>query len=194
MQRAIALMETVRIPDAAGRADAYPHELSGGQRQRIGIAMALANDPELIIADEPTTALDVTTQARILKLLKELCRERGAALVFISHDVGVIAELCDRVNVMYGGRIVESGPVGAVLGTPRHPYTQRLLACVPELGSGARRIDPIPGLPPATNALPQGCAFAPRCKLADGRCRSDEIELMRVGEQHLARCVHLDLT
>jgi peptide/nickel transport system permease protein len=193
MQRAVELMEKVRIPDAASRRSAYPHELSGGQRQRIGIAMALANDPELIIADEPTTALDVTTQARILKLLKELCRERGAALIFISHDVGVIAEICDRVNVMYGGRIVESGPVGAVLTAPRHPYTQRLLACVPELGSGMRRIDPIPGLPPPTNALPPGCAFAPRCKLADGRCRAGEIELVQVAEEHLARCVHLEM-
>ena len=134
MRRAIALLVAVRIPDAERRTDAYPHELSGGQRQRVGIAMALANDPEIIVADEPTTALDVTTQAQILALLNELRRERGAALVFISHDVGVIAELCDTVHVMYGGRIVESGPVEAVLGAPRHPYTQR---CSPACPSSA---------------------------------------------------------
>jgi len=194
MRRAVALLEAVRIPDAARRAGAYPHELSGGQRQRVGIAMALANDPEIIVADEPTTALDVTTQAQILRLLNELRRERGAALVFISHDVGVIAELCDTVNVMYGGRIVESGPVDVVLGAPRHPYTQRLLACVPELGRAERRIDPIPGLPPPTNALPPGCAFAPRCRLADARCTLGEIELEPVGENHMVRCAHVELT
>ncbi|SDR19590.1 peptide/nickel transport system permease protein [Rhizobiales bacterium GAS113] len=192
MERAIAFLEAVRIPDAAGRADAYPHELSGGQRQRIGIAMALANDPELIIADEPTTALDVTTQAQILKLLNELRRERGSALVFISHDVGVIAELCDTVHVMYGGRVVESGPVDAVLRGPRHPYTQRLLACVPELGRSERRIDPIPGLPPPTNALPPGCAFAPRCHLADARCSAGEIAIAPVGDSHWVRCIHAE--
>jgi peptide/nickel transport system permease protein len=193
MRRAVALLEAVRIPDAERRVHAYPHELSGGQRQRVGIAMALANDPEIIVADEPTTALDVTTQAQILRLLNELRRERGAALVFISHDVGVIAELCDTVNVMYGGRIVESGPVDAVLGAPRHPYTQRLLACVPALGRAERRIDPIPGLPPATNALPQGCAFAPRCRLADAKCSLGEIALETVGENHKVRCVHVRL-
>jgi len=190
MRRAIELLEAVRIPDAAARADAYPHELSGGQRQRIGIAMALANDPEIIVADEPTTALDVTTQAQILRLLNDLRRQRGAALVFISHDVGVIAELCDKVNVMYGGRIVESGPVEAVLRTPRHPYTQRLLACVPEIGRAARRIDPIPGLPPATNALPPGCAFAPRCRLADAGCRAGEIAVAPIDGAHWVRCLH----
>ena len=194
MRRAVALLEAVRIPDAERRVGAYPHELSGGQRQRVGIAMALANDPEIIVADEPTTALDVTTQAQILRLLNELRRERGAALVFISHDVGVIAELCDTVNVMYGGRIVESGPVDAVLGAPRHPYTQRLLACVPELGRAERRIDPIPGLPPATNALPPGCAFAPRCHLADGKCSVGEIGLETIGEKNEVRCVHAELT
>jgi peptide/nickel transport system permease protein len=193
MRRAIALLEAVRIPDAERRAGAYPHELSGGQRQRVGIAMALANDPEIIVADEPTTALDVTTQAQILRLLNELRRQRGAALVFISHDVGVIAELCDTVHVMYGGRIVESGPVEAVLGAPRHPYTQRLLACVPELGRAERRIDPIPGLPPATNALPPGCAFAPRCRLADAACSSGDIPLEAIGENHKVRCVHAEL-
>ena len=191
MRRAIELMESVRIPNAAERAHAYPHELSGGQRQRIGIAMALANDPEIIVADEPTTALDVTTQAQILKLLNELRRNRGAALIFISHDVGVIAELCDTVHVMYGGRIVESGSVGDVLGAPSHPYTQRLLACVPQLGQPDRPIKPILGLPPPTNALPPGCTFAPRCTLATAACRQGEIEPVFVSPNHWARCVRI---
>jgi peptide/nickel transport system permease protein len=182
-------MGAVRIADAASRARAYPHELSGGQRQRIGIAMALANDPEVIIADEPTTALDVTTQAQVLALLNELRRAGGAALVFISHDFGVIAEICDHVHVMYGGRIVESGPVADVLADPRHPYTQRLIACAPELGRRDRTIRPIEGLPPAANALPPGCAFAPRCDLAEPRCRGGEIELAAIGDGRFVRCV-----
>jgi peptide/nickel transport system permease protein len=190
-RRAVALLESVHLPDAAARAHNYPHEFSGGQRQRVGIAIALANNPEVVVADEPTTALDVTTQAQVLKLLNELRRERNAALVFISHDVGVIAELCDTVHVMYGGRVVESGPVASVLEAPRHPYTQRLLACVPELGRPDRRVTPIPGLPPATNALPDGCAFAPRCDRAVARCREGEIALLPVGEGHLARCIRI---
>jgi peptide/nickel transport system permease protein len=188
-RRTIELLAQVRLPDAAARAHAYPHELSGGQRQRVGIAMALANDPEVIIADEPTTALDVTTQAQVLALLNELRRARNASLVFISHDMGVIAELCDVVHVMYGGRIVESGPVAAVLTAPRHPYTQRLLACVPRLGDPDRRVRPIPGLPPATNALPLGCAFAPRCDLAEARCRTGDIALLEVATDHAVRCI-----
>jgi peptide/nickel transport system permease protein len=191
MRRAVALMDAVKIPNPAMRASAYPHELSGGQRQRIGIAMALANDPDIIVADEPTTALDVTTQAQVLKLLNELRRSHGAALVFISHDVGVIAELCDSVHVMYGGRIVESGKVKDVLAAPAHPYTQRLLACVPELGRPDRAIRPIPGLPPPTNALPPGCAFAPRCDIATAACRAGEIVPVVVGEDHWARCVRI---
>ncbi len=190
-RKAVALLESVRLPDAANRARSYPHEFSGGQRQRIGIAMALANNPEVIVADEPTTALDVTTQAQVLALLNDLRRERNAALVFISHDVGVIAELCDTVHVMYGGKVVESGPVAAVLQTPAHPYTQRLLACVPVLGNPERKIEPIPGLPPATNALPEGCAFAPRCHLAEARCSAAEIELAPVSADHFARCVRV---
>ena len=192
-RRAVALLESVHIPDAARRAFSYPHELSGGQRQRVGIAMALANAPDLIVADEPTTALDVTTQARVLKLMNERRHALGAALVFISHDFGVIAELCDRVHVMYGGRIVESGPVAEVLARPAHPYTARLLACVPRLGSGKRAVAPIPGLPPATNALPPGCAFAPRCDLAVEACRTGEIPLLVVGEGHAARCIRAEL-
>ena len=189
MRRAVSLLDSVHMPEPAQKARAYPHELSGGQRQRVGIAMALANDPELVIADEPTTALDVTTQAQVLMLLNRLRRERGAALLFISHDFGVIAELCDSVHVMYGGLVVESGPVAEVLGRPRHPYTQRLIACVPELGRGGRPILPIPGLPPSTDALPQGCAFAPRCDLAIAACSAGPVALEPVGAGHLARCI-----
>ena len=194
MRRAVALFESVLIPDPAEKARAYPHEMSGGQRQRVGIAMALANNPELIIADEPTTALDVTTQAQVLKLLNDLRRDRGAALMFISHDFGVVAALCDRVHVMYAGRVVESGPVRSVLQRPRHPYTQRLLACVPELGSRERRVAPIPGLPPSTDSLPPGCAFAPRCHLAIAACSAGEIGLDPVGPEHLGRCIRMDQT
>ena len=190
-RRAVALMDAVKIPNAAARTNAYPHELSGGQRQRIGIAMALANDPEIIVADEPTTALDVTTQAQVIKLLNDLRRSHGAALVFISHDFGVIAELCDTVHVMYGGRIVESGTVADVLAAPAHPYTQRLLACVPELGRPERPIRPISGLPPPTNALPPGCAFAPRCDLATAACRAGEIAPVTVSDGHWACCVRV---
>ena len=192
MRAAVALLDSVHIPDPGQKAHAYPHELSGGQRQRVGIAIALANDPELIIADEPTTALDVTTQAQVLKLLNDLRRERGAALLFISHDFGVIAAICDRVHVMYGGRVVESGPVAEVLERPRHPYTQRLIACVPELGRRDRKVTPIPGLPPSTDALPPGCAFAPRCHRAMARCATGEIALDPVGADHYARCIRVN--
>jgi peptide/nickel transport system permease protein len=187
--RAVALLDSVGIADPAQKARAYPHELSGGQRQRIGIAMALANQPDLVVADEPTTALDVTTQARVLKLLAELRRRNDAAMIFISHDFGVVAELCDRVYVMYGGRVVESGPVRDVLRRPAHPYTARLLACVPRIGQGRHAIQPIPGLPPPTNALPPGCAFAPRCTLALAACRSGDIALAAVGPDRAARCL-----
>jgi peptide/nickel transport system permease protein len=187
--RAVTLLDSVGIPDPGQKAHAYPHELSGGQRQRIGIAMALANQPDLVVADEPTTALDVTTQARVLKLLADLRRQNDAAMIFISHDFGVVAALCDRVYVMYGGRVVESGRVRDVLRRPAHPYTARLLACVPRIGQGRHAIHPIPGLPPPTNALPPGCAFAPRCTLAIAACREGDIALASVGLDHTARCL-----
>ena len=167
-ERAIQLLNDVRIPNAEARVDNYPHEMSGGMRQRIGIAMALANAPDVIIADEPTTALDVTVQAQILTLLDDLRRDRGLAIIFITHDFGVVAQLCDRVAVMYAGRIVEEGPTQVVLDAPAHPYTKRLIACVPELGGGRRELDAIPGLPPVVDDLPAGCAFAPRCEKALG--------------------------
>jgi peptide/nickel transport system ATP-binding protein/peptide/nickel transport system permease protein len=175
--RAIQLLKDVRIPNAQSRIDNYPHELSGGMRQRVCIAIALANEPDVIIADEPTTALDVTVQAQILILLQELRRDRGLAIIFITHDFGVVAQLCDRIAVMYAGRIVEQGPTRAVLDSPAHPYTRRLIACVPELGGGRRELAAIPGLPPMVDALPPGCAFAPRCEKAQDVCRAGEIAL-----------------
>ena len=187
-RRAVDLLKQVRIPNAEGRAESYPHEMSGGMRQRVGIAMALANDPDVIIADEPTTALDVTVQAQVLSLLDDLRRERGLAIVFITHDFGVVAQLCDRVAVMYAGRIVEAGPTAAVLAAPAHPYTARLIACVPELGGGRRRLEAIPGLPPAVDRLEPGCAFAPRCLKAGEACRVGEIALEGAGGRAV-RCI-----
>ncbi|MCC6001072.1 MAG: ABC transporter ATP-binding protein, partial [Pararhodobacter sp.] len=187
-KRAVKLLEDVRIPNAAARAKAYPHELSGGMRQRVGIAMALANDPDIIIADEPTTALDVTVQAQILALLDDLRRSRGLAILFITHDFGVVGQLCDRVAVMYGGRIVEAGATADVLAAPAHPYTKRLIACVPELGGGRRALAAIQGLPPAVDQLPEGCAFAPRCDKAQAACRAGEIDL--TGAARKVRCLY----
>ncbi len=187
--RAVKLMEAFRIPEAADRAGSYPHEFSGGQCQRIGIAMALANDPEIIIADEPTTALDVTTQAQILELLRDIRRTRDTALVFISHDVGVIGELCDTVNVMYAGRIVESGPVAEVFSLPAHPYTQMLLACALKHCRPERSFVPIPGAPPPADALPTGCAFAPRCSFALDACRMNEVAPVALNVRRWARCI-----
>ena len=187
---AIDLLKQVRIPNAESRIDSYPHELSGGMRQRVGIAMALANDPEIIIADEPTTALDVTVQAQILTLLDDLRRDRGLAILFITHDFGVVAQLCDRVAVMYAGRIVEKGPTDAILNAPAHPYTSKLMACVPELGEGRRRLEAIPGLPPGVDQLPQGCAFADRCHRVTEACRERAIPLEPHGAERSVRCIH----
>lgn len=188
--RALELMRQVRLPDPQARLDAYPHELSGGMRQRVGIALALSNDPDVIIADEPTTALDVTIQAEILTLLKRLRRERDLALVFITHDFGVISELCDRILVMYAGQVVESGSAARVLDAPAHPYTRRLMACVPRLGQSQRRIEAIAGLPPDVSRLPGGCAFADRCARVTDACREGEIAPHPVADGHWARCIH----
>jgi len=188
-KRAVDLLKQVRIPNAESRASTYPHEMSGGMRQRVGIAMALANDPDVIIADEPTTALDVTVQAQILSLLNELRRERGLAIIFITHDFGVVAQLCDRVAVMYAGRIVEEGQTDAILADPAHPYTRRLIACVPELGEGRRRLEAIPGLPPAVDRLDPGCAFAPRCLKKEAACVTREIDLAGNGTRAV-RCLY----
>jgi peptide/nickel transport system permease protein len=186
---AIELLKSVRIPNAEDRVDNYPHEMSGGMRQRVGIAMALANDPDVIIADEPTTALDVTVQAQILTLLDDLRRDRGVAILFITHDFGVVAQLCDRVAVMYAGRIVEQGTTDEILASPAHPYTRRLMACVPELGGGRRRLEAIPGLPPVVDKLPTGCAFADRCDKVRAACRQGDITLDEIGATRRVRCI-----
>lgn len=186
--RSIQLLKDVRIPNAENRIDDFPHQMSGGMRQRIGIAMALANKPDVIIADEPTTALDVTVQAQILSLLDDLRRERGLAIIFITHDFGVVAQLCDRVAVMYAGRIVEEGPTASLLNAPAHPYTKRLIACVPELGQGRRKLEAIPGLPPMLDDLPSGCAFAPRCERAQKACLAGEIRLQK-NAMRAVRCI-----
>lgn len=187
-KKAIQLLKDVRIPNAEARLDSYPHEISGGMRQRVGIAMALANEPDVIIADEPTTALDVTVQAQILSLLDDLRRARGLAIIFITHDFGVVAQLCEKVAVMYAGRIVEEGPTKSVLQAPAHPYTKRLIACVPELGGGRRELPSIPGLPPVVDNLPKGCAFAPRCEKAQESCHSGEVCLRGMGPRSV-RCL-----
>lgn len=164
------LFDQVGIPDAARRLNAYPHELSGGQNQRVMIAMALAGCPEVLVADEPTTALDVTVQAQILDLLHEVQQDTGMALVLISHDLGVVAELCQRAYVMYAGRIVEEGTTTDLFGKPRHPYTKALLAAAPSLTGPRHRLDAIPGAVPAPGAINQGCAYAPRCQERMNRC------------------------
>jgi len=169
--RIAELLETVGLTPAAGRR--YPHQLSGGQRQRVMIALALACRPSLVIADEPTTALDVVMQAQILQLLERLREELGLALILISHDLGVLAETCDRIAVMYAGRIVESGPVRAVFDTPQHPYTKRLLESLPVIGGARSLAEPIPGGPPDPGDLPQGCNFRPRCPYAAQKCLED---------------------
>ncbi len=191
-RHAIELLGRVRIARPSERVDAYPHELSGGMRQRVLIAMALANDPALIVADEPTTALDVTVQAEILGLMDDLCREHGAALIFITHDLGVVGRLCDRALVMYAGRVVEAGTVEALLCRPLHPYTRALLACAPELGRPDKAMTPIAGQPPPLNDLPTGCHFASRCDRAQDRCRTGAIALRPIGDDRRVRCVRAE--
>jgi len=169
-KRAIAALDEVGIPAASQRVDSYPYEFSGGMRQRVVIALALCAEPSLIIADEPTTALDVSVQAQIIALLKRLCRERGTAIMLITHDMGVIAETADRVAVMYAGRLAELGPVRDVLTTPQHPYTQGLMGSTPLASKGLDRLRQIPGSMPRLGKLPDGCAFAPRCDFAKEKC------------------------
>jgi len=187
-RRAIELLERVGIPSPDLRIDSYPHEFSGGMRQRVMIAIALACSPTLLIADEPTTALDVTIQRQILELLLELRDETGAGIVLITHDVGVVAETCDQVVVMYAGREVECGPAQPVLTRPRHPYTQGLLACSLDLAHDRERpLDAIPGLPPELSTLPPGCPFQPRCPVSMAKC-NDTPGMMPVGPAHQAAC------
>ncbi|WP_395682870.1 ABC transporter ATP-binding protein [Inquilinus sp.] len=181
-RRAIALLEEVGIPAAAARIDSYPHEFSGGMRQRVVIALALAAEPELVIADEPTTALDVSVQAQVIAVLKRLCRDRGTAVMLITHDMGVIAETADRVAVMYAGRIAEIGPVRTVIQQPHHPYTTGLMGSIPTVTGDDERLQQIPGAMPRLDAIPAGCAFNPRCGSAFDRCRKDRPELMAAGQ------------
>ncbi|MBB3133161.1 peptide/nickel transport system ATP-binding protein [Rhizobium pisi] len=195
MDAAVTLLEGVGIPDARRRADQYPHELSGGMRQRATIAMALACDPTLLIADEPTTALDVTIQAQILDLLQKLQRERGMAMLFVTHNLGVVAEIAHRVAVMYAGRIVETGPVTEVFRNPKHPYTMGLLASMPKLGNASRmkqageKLAAIPGVVPSLGNMPSGCAFEPRCRFATEDCRKAVPPLFDVNPRHKSRCI-----
>jgi peptide/nickel transport system ATP-binding protein len=187
--RALEMLEHVRIPSPERRYDAYPHEMSGGMRQRAMIALALACSPQVLLADEPTTALDATVQIQILLLLRELQRELGMSVIFVTHDVGVVAEIADRVAVMYAGRIVEIGPVAEVIMRPRHPYTQGLLASTIHGSMRGPRIDAIPGAPPDLSQLPPGCSFAPRCKHVRADCTAAVPEAVAVGPAHAARCV-----
>jgi len=194
-EAAVQLLADVGIPDPARRATQYPHELSGGMRQRVTIAMALACDPQLLIADEPTTALDVTIQAQILDLLAKLQRERGMAMLFITHNLGVVAEIADRVAVMYAGRIVETGPVSEVFAHPRHPYTKGLLRSLPRLGEAVklkrdnRPLPTIAGSVPSLRNLPKGCAFADRCDYVIPACREAVPPLLDTGPGRQARCI-----
>jgi oligopeptide/dipeptide ABC transporter ATP-binding protein len=185
--RVLEALRQASVPEPGTRAEQFPHQLSGGLRQRAMIAMAIAARPKLLIADEPTTALDVTVQKQILELLDRLRRELKLGLLFITHDLGVVAQVADRVAVMYAGRIVEQGPAPEVLRAPRHPYTQGLLAASPSLEK--RKLTPIPGTVPQLTALPPGCAFEPRCGVRRPECTAAVPELRKAAEGHAARCV-----
>jgi oligopeptide/dipeptide ABC transporter ATP-binding protein len=189
-QRVIELLELVGVPNPTTRYSQYPHEFSGGMRQRAMIAMAIANEPKLLIADEPTTALDVTIQAQVIEVLKAAQAETQAATILITHDLGLVAELCDRVAVMYAGRIVEMGDIFTIFANPRHPYTVGLMQSLPRLAAENESLRPIAGQPPSLLNMPPGCAFHPRCFLAQGRvrCRTDVPELRSIEGAHLTRC------
>ena len=191
---ALRLVDRVGIADGPRRLRQYPHEFSGGMNQRVMIALALAGEPEVLIADEPTTALDATIQAQILDLIRDIRRESGMGLVLISHDIGVVADLCDRVAVMYAGRIVETAETQDLLSRPRHPYTRGLLAALPSLDGPRRRLTPIAGTVPAPDRMPPGCAFAPRCPLTVEDCRTQTPALMLAAQDHRAACLCLTET
>jgi peptide/nickel transport system ATP-binding protein len=188
--RAIQLLQETGIPAAEQRIDQYPHQFSGGMRQRVVIALALAAEPRLIVADEPTTALDVSIQAQIIALLKRLTREHHAAVMLVTHDMGVIAEACDRVAVMYAGRIVEIGPVAAVIHRPAHPYTEGLMGSIPAMDVERERLAQIDGAMPRLNAIPEGCAFNPRCPRVMERCRRERPDLLAAGATRAACWLH----
>jgi peptide/nickel transport system ATP-binding protein len=189
-QRAIDLLTETGIPAAEARIDQYPHQFSGGMRQRVVIALALAGNPQLIVADEPTTALDVSIQAQIISLLKRLCKEHGAAVMLVTHDMGVIAETCDRVAVMYAGRVAEIGPVGDVIHAPAHPYTVGLMGSIPAMDLDRERLLQIDGAMPRLNAIPRGCAFNPRCPKVFERCRVERPDLLAAGATRAACWLH----
>jgi oligopeptide/dipeptide ABC transporter ATP-binding protein len=193
-RRCVELLELVGVPNPDDRFDQYPHEYSGGMRQRAMIAMAIANQPKILIADEPTTALDVTIQAQVLEVLGAAQRETNAGTILITHDLGVIAEMADRVVVMYGGRVVETGTVDEIFHSPQHPYTLGLLASLPRPNEDVDRLLPIPGNPPSLINLPSGCAFHPRCHLGEGRstCRTDVPALHQLGEGRRSACHYYD--
>ena len=182
-ERAIEMLDQVGIADPEGRYDDYPHEFSGGMKQRVLIAIALSCDPDILIADEPTTALDVTTEAQILRLISELSSEFDTAVIFITHDLSVVAELCDRAIVMYAGQVIEKSPVNALFADPLHPYTEGLLNSIPARMKPGERIDPIPGQMPDAENLPSGCAFHPRCPYAVEECKQSEPPLVEVGDR-----------
>jgi len=191
-KKAIELMDMVRIPSARERVDSYPHEFSGGMRQRVMIAMALALDPEVLIADEPTTALDVTVQAQIMALLDDLQQQSGMGLILITHDLGVVAEVADRVTIMYAGRIAETGTLDEVYANPRHPYTLGLMQSVPRTDQKGMRLDPIKGSPPDMLHVPSGCAFHPRCPLVRERCRNEIPAPQVLGTGRTSACFYHD--
>jgi oligopeptide/dipeptide ABC transporter ATP-binding protein len=188
-KKAIDLLDRVRIPSPEATIDAYPHQLSGGMRQRAMIAMALSCQPKLLIADEPTTALDVTVQAQVLRLLREIQREMGMAVLLITHDLGVVSEIADRVAVMYAGRMMEYGPIETIFQQVRHPYTRGLLDSIPPLEEKRNRLNAIPGQVPDPMDLPLGCTFHPRCTLAMDNCKKAEPPLFPVNGDHLSRCI-----
>ena len=189
LERAAHLLDLAGIPDPVKRLDCYPHELSGGMRQRVMIAMALSADPSMLIADEPTTALDVTIQAQILDLLLKIQKEREMSLVFISHDLGVISNIADRIAVMYAGEICETGRSEDIFAHPLHPYTTGLFEAVPKIGSGSRRLKTIQGNVPSLSEAPSGCVYHPRCPKASAECLEKDVKLRDMGNGHFVRCI-----
>jgi oligopeptide transport system ATP-binding protein len=188
-KRAVELLEMVGIPEAAARLNDYPHQFSGGMRQRVMIAMALSCNPKLLLADEPTTALDVTIQAQILEIMARLCKELGTAVIIITHNLGVVARYADRINVMYAGKIIETGTAKEIFANPKHPYTLGLLKSVPRLDEARKeKLEPIEGVPPDLVNLPKGCSFYPRCRFHVEKCLEEAPPLMLVAEEHFAAC------
>ncbi len=192
LDRVIHVLRQVKIPAAESRIKDYPHQLSGGMRQRVVGAISISCEPKVLIADEPTTSLDATVQAQYLKLLKDIQEESDLAIVFITHDLGIVAKMCDKVAVMYAGRIVETGNVRDIFYSPKHPYTEALLGSLPRLDVDVTRLDSIPGQPPALHDLPPGCPFAPRCKYAMDKCLEEYPPVYTINEGHSARCWRLE--